>query len=240
MYRANAVFANARFVGVPLRADFALDVEAMLGAIGRERPALVWLAYPNNPTGNLFPAADVERIIRAAPGLVAVDEAYYAFADSSFLSRVTEFANLVVVRTVSKIGMAGVRLGYAAAHPAWIAELEKVRPPYNVNALTQAVVPVLLEHADILADQAATLRSERARVVSALGELRRVEVFPTAANFVLIRVPDAQHWFATLRDAGILVKNVAAMHPLLANCLRITVGAPAENDAMLEALSRYQ
>ena len=240
MYRLYALYANARFVGVPLRADFSLDIDAMLDAIAREQPALVWLACPNNPTGNLFAAADVERIIRAAPGIVAVDEAYYAYAASSFLPRVLEFPNLVVVRTVSKIGMAGVRLGYAAAHPAWIAEIEKVRPPYNVNALTQAVVPVLLEHGALLAEQAATLCGERARVAAALAALRRVSVFPTQANFVLIRVPDAQHWFATLRDAGILVKNVAAMHPLLANCLRITIGTPAENDALLEALSRYQ
>jgi histidinol-phosphate aminotransferase len=240
MYRLYALYAGVRFVGVPLAADFRLDVDAMLDAIDREQPALVWLAYPNNPTGNLFDGGEVERIIRAAPGLVAVDEAYYAYADASFLPRVLEFPNLVVVRTVSKIGMAGVRLGYAAAHPLWIAELEKVRPPYNVNALTQAVVPVLLEHEDLLLEQAATLRRERARVATALGVLRRVVVFPTQTNFVLVRVPDAAHWFATLRDAGILVKNVSAMHPLLADCLRITIGTPAENDALLDALSRYQ
>ena len=240
MYRLYALYAGVRFVGVPLRADFRLDVDAMLDAIDREQPALVWLAYPNNPTGNLFATADVERIVREAPGIVAVDEAYYAFADASFLPRVLEFPNLVVVRTVSKIGMAGVRLGYAVAHPAWIAEIEKVRPPYNINALTQAVVPVLLDHEDLLLEQAATLRRERTRVAAALAALRRVTVFPTQTNFVLIRVPDAQHWFATLRDAGILVKNVSAMHPLLAECLRITIGTPAENDALLDALSRYQ
>jgi histidinol-phosphate aminotransferase len=240
MYRLYALCANARYVGVPLRADFTLDVDAMLEAIAREQPSLVWLAYPNNPTGNLFAAADVERIIRAAPGIVAVDEAYYAYAESSFLPRVLEFANLIVVRTLSKIGLAGARLGYAAAHPAWIAEIEKVRPPYNVNALTQAVVPVVLGHGALLAEQAATARRERERVAAALAALRRVTVFPSQANFVLIRVPDAQHWFATLRDAGILVKNVSAMHPLLADCLRITIGTPAENDALLDALSRYQ
>ena len=240
MYRLNALHANVRFVGVPLNADFTLDVSAMLDAIEREEPALVWLAYPNNPTGNLFDASDVERIIAAAPGIVAVDEAYYAYADSSFVSRVLDFPNLIVVRTVSKIGMAGLRLGYAVAHPAWIAEIEKVRPPYNVNALTQAVVPVLLDHEKPLLEQAATLRLERARVAAALAVLRRVTVFPTQANFVLVRVPDAPHWFATLRDAGILVKNVSAMHPLLADCLRITIGTPAENDALLDALSRYQ
>ncbi len=239
LYRAVADLANLRFVGVPLHADLTLDIDAMLAAIERDKPALIWLAYPNNPTGTLFPEADVERIIRAAPGIVAVDEAYYAFADASFLPRVLEFPNLIVVRTLSKVGMAGVRLGYAAAHPAWIAELDKVRPPYNVNSLTQAVVPVLLAHAPLLAEQAAAIRRERARLAAALAALRRVTVFPSHANFLLVRVPDAPHWFATLREAGILVKNVDGWHPLLANCLRITVGTPAENNALLDALSRY-
>jgi len=239
MYRLYAVFANLRYVGVPLRADFTLDVEAMLAAIAKEQPALVWLPSPNNPTGNAFVAADLERIIRAAPGLVVLDEAYQAFADDTFLPRVLEFPNLVLVRTLSKVGMAGVRLGYAVGHPAWIREIDKVRSPYNVNALTQAVVPVLLDHAAELDDQVASIRRERDRVLATLRTMRRVTVFPTHANFFVIRVPDAPHWFATLREAGILVKNLHGAHPLLDHCLRITVGAPAENDALLAALDRY-
>src|SRR4029453_13661775 len=172
LYRMQADLANLRFVGVPLPADLSLAIDAMLAAIEQHRPALVWLAVPNNPTGTLFDARDVERIIAATPGLVAVDEAYYAFADATFLPRVLEFPNLVVVRTLSKVGMAGVRLGYAAGHPAWIAELDKVRPPYNINALTQAVVPVLLGHADLLAEQAAAIRGERARLAAPLGATR--------------------------------------------------------------------
>jgi len=239
LYRTLADFANLRFVGVPLREDLTLDLEATLAAIERDRPALVWLAYPNNPTGTLFAERDIERIIAAAPGVVAIDEAYYAFADASFLPRVLEFANLLVVRTLSKVGMAGVRLGYAAGHPDWIAEIDKVRPPYNINTLTQVVVPVLLRYDALLAEQAAAIRRERTRMASALAALRRVRVFPSHANFLLVRVPDAPHWFATLKEAGILVKNVDGWHPLLANCLRITVGTPAENNAVLDALGCY-
>ena len=237
MYRRNALMAQARFTAVALRDDFSLDVDAMLAAIARDRPVLVFIAYPNNPTGNLFDAADVERIIRAAPGLVAIDEAYYAYADASFLPRVLEFANLVVLRTVSKIGMAGLRLGYAAGHPDWIAEFDKLRPPYNVNALTQAALPLLLEHAAHFAAQAATLRAERTRVGEALAQ-RGARVFSTKTNFVLVRVPDANAAFAALCGAKILVKNLDGGHPLLANCLRITVGTPAENDALIEVLGR--
>jgi histidinol-phosphate aminotransferase len=238
MYRLNALYANARFVAVPLREDFSLDEKAMLDAIERERAALVWVAYPNNPTGNRFDPLVVERIIRATPGIAVVDEAYYAFATDTFLPRVLEFANLIVVRTVSKIGMAGLRLGYAAAHPAWIAELEKVRPPYNINALTQAVAPVLLAEADLLAAQAASIRAERSRLAEALMQLPGVTVFASETNFVVARVPDAPRSFEALRDAAILVKNLDGWHPLLANCLRITVGTPAENDALLEVFRR--
>jgi len=236
MYRRNALYSGMRFVGVPLAPDFALDTGAMLEAIARERPALVFLAYPNNPTGNLFGADEVERIVRAVPGLVVVDEAYYAFADASFLPRIAEFPNLVVLRTVSKIGMAGLRLGYAIAAPEWIAELNKVRQPYNLNALTQAVAPVLLAEGAMLAEQAVALRAERTRLCAALAALPGVTVFPTQTNFALARVPDAPRWFEALRAAGILVKSLHGSHPLLLHCLRITVGTPAENDALLAAL----
>ena len=236
MYRHNALVAHLRYVGVPLRADFSLDEPAMLAAIAAERPAIVWLAYPNNPTGNRFAPEAIERVVRAAPGLVVVDEAYYAYADDSFVGRVLEFDNLVVVRTVTKIGMAGIRLGYAVAHPAWIAELDKVRPPYNVNALTQAAAPVLLESADELAAHAATIRSERARLGAALASLPGATVYPSETNFIVLRVPDANASFRALLDAGILVKNVDGWHPLLANCLRITVGTPSQNDALVAAL----
>jgi histidinol-phosphate aminotransferase len=238
MYRRTALIAQAPFTGVALRSDFSLDVDAMLAAIARERPALVFIAYPNNPTGNLFDAADVERIVRAAPGLVAIDEAYYAYADATFLPRVLDFPNLVVVRTVSKIGMAGLRLGYAAGHPDWIAQFDKLRPPYNVGSLTQASLPVLLAHNDVFADQAAAIRGERTRVASALAR-RGAQVFATQANFVLVRVPDAHAACAALCDAKILVKNLDGAHPLLAGCLRITIGTPAENDALLDVLARH-
>jgi histidinol-phosphate aminotransferase len=225
-----------RFVGVPLNADFTLDIEAMEAAIARQRPALVFLASPNNPTGNRFAAPHVERILRAAPGLVVVDEAYCAFADDSFLPQLAAFPNLLVLRTLSKIGMAALRLGYAIAAPEWIAELDKVRQPYNLDALTQAAAVVLLQEGALLAEQAAAVRAERARLAAALAALPGVTVHPSEANFVVARVPAAPEWFGRLRAAGLLVKNLHGAHPLLTGCLRITVGTPAENDALLAAL----
>jgi histidinol-phosphate aminotransferase len=237
MYRMNALYTGMRFVGVPLGQDFSLDRAAMLAAIEREGPSLVYLAYPNNPTGNLFFASDVEAVLRATPGLVVVDEAYYAFADGSFLPRIAEFANLLVLRTVSKVGMAGIRLGYAVAAPEWIAELNKVRQPYNVNALTQAAAEVLLTDTDWIAEQAAAIRSGRARLEAELKRLPGTMVFPTQTNFVLVRVTDANEMFEGLRARRILVKNLHGWHPLLANCLRITVGTTEENDLLLAALN---
>jgi histidinol-phosphate aminotransferase len=239
MYRMNALYAGMRFIGVPLGGDFRLDRAAMLAAIERERPSLVYLAYPNNPTGNLFAASDVEAVLRAAPGLVVVDEAYYAFADASFLPRVAEFANLLVLRTVSKVGMAGIRLGYAVAAPEWIAELNKVRQPYNVNALTQAAAEALLTDTGWIAEQAAAIRTGRARLETELKRLPGTTVFPTQTNFVLVRVTDANEMFEGLKARCILVKNLHGWHPLLANCLRITVGTTEENDLLLAALNEF-
>jgi len=240
MYRMDALYASLRFVGVPLRADFSLDLGATLAAIERDNPAVIFLAYPNNPTGNLFADGDVEAILAASRGLVVIDEAYYAFADASFLARVSEFPNLLVLRTLSKVGMAGIRLGYAVAAPAWIAELNKVRQPYNVNALTQAAVETLLLDTSWIGEQAAAIRAERTRLESALARLQNVRVYPTHTNFVLVRVDDANRLFEGLKARRILIKNLHGWHPLLANCLRITVGTPEENDLLLAVLAELE
>ncbi|MFO1282043.1 MAG: histidinol-phosphate transaminase [Burkholderiales bacterium] len=236
MYRIYAGLAHLRAVGVPLRADLTVDEPALLAAIARERPALVWLASPNNPTARVVPLATIERVLAAAPGLVVVDEAYADFAGVTLLPRVLEFPNLVVLRTLSKVGLAGVRLGYAVGHPAWIAEFDKVRSPYNVNSLTQAIVPVVLAASDVLARQVAAILRERERLADALGGLPGTVVSPSDANFLVVRVADAPAVAAALRARGILVKNLHGGHPLTANCLRITVGTPTENDALISAM----
>ncbi len=235
MYRMNALYAGMRFVGVPLAADFSLDRATTLAAIERQRPALVYLAYPNNPTGNLFATSDIEAVLGVTRGLVVVDEAYYAFAHATFLPRVSEFANLLVLRTLSKVGMAGIRLGYAVAGSGWIAELNKVRQPYNVNALTQAAVVALLADTTWIAEQAAAIGVARTRLEAELGKVPGTTVFPTRTNFVLIRVADANGVFEGLKSRRILVKNLHGWHPMLANCLRITVGTPRENELLLTA-----
>ncbi|MCX7139871.1 MAG: histidinol-phosphate transaminase [Proteobacteria bacterium] len=236
MYRIYALVNRMRYVEVPLAADFTLDCARMLDAIEEHRPALTFIAYPNNPTGNLYPEADVLRILQAAPGVVVLDEAYHAFAKKSFMRRLAEFPNLVVMRTLSKVGMAGLRMGYAAGSPAWISEFDKVRPPYNVNVLTQLVAEKLLLHADVLEQQAAEICAGRERLKAALERLPGVTVFASDANFLLVRVPDSGKIFAGMKERGVLVKNLHGSHPLLAQCLRITAGAAEENAQCLDTL----
>ncbi len=239
MYAMSARLAGMNFVGVPLRADLTLDKAAMLAAIAEHRPAITYLAYPNNPTGTLFEVADIEAILRAVgdTGIVIVDEAYQPFALNSFMPRLAEFDNLLVMRTVSKLGLAGIRLGYMSGSKALLDELEKVRPPYNINVLTEAAAEFMLQHVDILDDQAAQLREQRSALAAAMRQLPGVTVFPSAANFLLIQVPQAEQVFANLLKQKILVKNVGKMHALLENCLRITVSTPQENALFLDALS---
>lgn len=239
MYQRSAQFAGMDFVGVPLRADLTLDRDAMLAAIAEHKPALVFLSYPNNPTGNLFDAADIEAIAAALgdSGLAVVDEAYEPFAQHSFMGRLPEFDNLVVMRTVSKLGLAGIRLGYLSAAPQLLAQLDKVRPPYNVNVLTQVAAEFALDHIDVLNAQAALLREARAALAAALAALPGVQVFPSAANFILIRVPNSDDAYAKLLSHKVLIKNMSKMHSVLSNCLRITVSTPEENAAFLAAFT---
>jgi histidinol-phosphate aminotransferase len=239
MYRMIATFAGMDYRGVPLRAeDFALDLPAVLQAMARWRPAVVFLAYPNNPTGNLYDAAALERIIAAAPGLVVIDEAYAPFTDASFLPRVTEFPNLLVMRTVSKMGLAGLRLGLLVGAAGWLAEFDKTRLPYNINVLTQVSAAFALRHRAVFEEQTGRIRAERRRLYQELLALEGVRPYPSEANFILLRVARGQapSLFGALLGRGVLVKNLHGAHPLLADCLRVTVGKPEENDALLRAL----
>lgn len=236
MFKVIAGLTGLRYVGVPLRSDFSLDDGALLEAVKRERPAVLFLACPNNPTGNLFDLDVVEQVIEATSGLVVIDEAYAAFSRESFLPRLARHSNAVLMRTLSKLGLAGLRLGYLAGRSEWLTEFNKVRLPYNINALSQAAGIFALRHHAVLAGQAASLVSERNALATELRNIHGVQVFPSEANFLLFRVPDAAGAFDALKSRKILVKNVSHSHPMLAGCLRVSMGTPAENAAFLSAL----
>ena len=239
MYAMSAQLQGLRFIGVPLTPDFELDQAAMLAAVARERPAIVYLAYPNNPTAKLWDDTTIERIVQAQGeqgGLVVIDEAYQPFAGTSYIDRITRHGHVLLMRTLSKFGLAGVRLGYLMGPRAIIAEVDKVRPPYNISVLNCECALFALEHADVFAAQAQAICAERAGLLAALAKLPGVKVWSSDANMILVRVPDAATTFEGMKTRGVLVKNVSRMHELLANCLRLTVGTADENAQMLAAL----
>jgi histidinol-phosphate aminotransferase len=236
MYEMAARLQGLKFVGVPTTPDFELDCEAMLAAIREHRPAIIYLAYPNNPTANLWDDGVIDAIIEAAPGLVVMDEAYQPFASRDSLERLKRHEHVLLMRTMSKFGLAGVRIGYMMGRAALIHEIDKLRPPFNISVLNCEAALFALEHVDEYARQAATIRAERAKLFDALAALPGVQPFPSEANMILVRVPDAKRLFAGMKARGVLVKNVSGLHPLLANCLRITIGTPEENPQTLAAL----
>jgi len=236
MYAMSAQLQGLKFIGVPLTADFELDEAAMLTAISEHRPAVIYIAYPNNPTANLWDDTVIDKIIDAAPGLVVIDEAYQPFSSKSYIDRVARHEHVLLMRTMSKFGLAGVRIGYMMGPKALIGQVDKVRPPYNISVLNCEAALFALAHQDVFAAQAQDIRNQRMVIQTVLRALPGVKSWPSDANMILVRVPDAQKTFDGMKSHGVLVKNVSKMHPLLANCLRLTVGTADENAQMLAAL----
>jgi histidinol-phosphate aminotransferase len=243
MYAMSAQLQGLQFIGVDLTADFELDAPAMLAAIEREKPAITYIAYPNNPTANLWDAGAIRQIIAACAaygGMVVMDEAYQPFSSKSWMDEIKaapeQNANVLLMRTLSKFGLAGVRLGYMCGPQDLIHEIDKLRPPYNISVLNAECALFALEHSDAFAAQAAMITAQRAMLLEALVKLPGLKAYPSNANMITVRTPDADAAFAHLKSQGILVKNISKMHPLLKNCLRLTVGTPDENAKMLAAL----
>lgn len=236
MYDMITRFTGMDYVAVPLAGDFSLDLDAMLAAIEQHQPAIVFLAYPNNPTGNLFDRNAVNAVIEASPGLVVVDEAYHAFAGDSFMDDLGQYDNLVVMRTVSKMGLAGLRLGLLAGPTQWLVEFDKTRLPYNINILTQVSARFALSHREVLDQQTRQICTDRESLMQALMGIEGITPFPSQANFILFRVADTDAVFAGLQEKGVLIKNLNGAGGALAGCLRVTVGTPEENEAFIIAL----
>ena len=239
MYAMSAQLQGLQFIGVPLTADFELDEAAMLAAIAEHKPAITYLAYPNNPTANLWDDGTIENIIEAVGqqgGLVVMDEAYQPFASKSYINRIVQHKHVLLMRTLSKFGLAGVRLGYMMGPKALIAEIDKVRPPYNISVLNCECALFALENKDVFVTQAHDLIAQRDMLLESLGKMPGVKCWKSDANMILVRVADSTKTFEAIKAQGVLVKNVSKMHVLLNNCLRLTVGTSAENLQMLAAL----
>ena len=238
MYRMIATFLGMPYIGVPLQADFTMDADAMLSAIQQHQPAVIFLAYPNNPTGNLFDEKVVDQIIEDTESLVVIDEAYYAFADKTYADKLGKYGNLLVMRTVSKMGLAGLRLGYLAGAKTLINEFDKVRLPYNINVLTQLSACFALDHVEELHQQTSQIKQDREKLLGELSTIDGIEVYPSQANFILFRcqTKPADDVFESLKQQKILIKNLSKSSTQLANCLRVTVGTTEENQRFVSGL----
>lgn len=239
MYQHIAKTLGLDFQSVSLNADFTIDMELMLAAIKQHAPAVIFLAYPNNPTANLFADADLLQIIEAAPGLVVIDEAYQPFAQKSFLKEVNKYPNVLVMRTVSKLGLAGIRLGYMVGNKVLIEQFEKIRLPYNINILTQETARFAFKHYPVLEAQAEKICVQREFLFDELGKVKSIEVFPSKANFILFRLLNkkAAIVFEEIKQAGVLIKNMGVVSGLPTECLRVTVGSSEQNQRFIEVLN---
>ena len=238
MYQMIATFTHLKYVDIPLDKDFSFNIKHSLALVDKHRPKLIFIAYPNNPTGNLFNKQDLITLIKNTTALVVIDEAYYAYADDDFLSQLTQFDNLVIIRTVSKIGLAGLRLGLLIANKPMIAQLDKLRLPYNINTLTQLSAQFLLDNFDELGQQTKKIIAQRNQMMLALDAFDEIITYSTQANFILFKVSNANDLFNYLLENNILIKNLSAQ-VLLTNCLRLTIGTPQENDLFVQTLTHY-
>lgn len=238
MYELTARALAQKVVAVPLTNEFDLDADAVIKAAKRTKARVIFLACPNNPTGNRFSDRAVRKVLERTGAIVVIDEAYYSFSGQTLLPFLARHPNMILLRTLSKIGLAGLRLGVLTASKEIIGELNKIRLPYNINRLSQAAGLVALKHAKTLNTQISLLISERCKLYNALLRTPGVTPFPTETNFILMWVEkNATRVFQALKKRGILVKNLDRSGPLK-GCLRVTIGTPAENREFLKTLKQ--
>jgi histidinol-phosphate aminotransferase len=221
---------------IPLDRDFDIDLDPMLAALRKEKPKIVFLSSPNNPTGNCFSSEKILKIIAESKGIVVVDEAYQPFSsEKGFVPMLRDFKNLVIMRTLSKIGLAALRFGFLIADEEIIDEVNKVRLPFNVNALSQAVAVEALKKKKVLKAVIQEIAGERDKMLVAMEHIEGVTPFPSEANFILFRVKDPRKVYGRLLEKGILVRNIS---DAVTGCLRVTIGTPKENVLFLRALEK--
>ncbi len=241
MYPIISRMTGLNYVGIPLQKDFNLDIQVLLDAIDTHQPVLTFIAQPNNPTGNVFPRRQIEQIIRTSSGLVVIDEAYFPFTDSTMLDQLYHHDNLLILRTVSKMGLAGLRLGMLLGPDPWLEQLEKLRLPYNIGTLTQLTAEFALQHKETLQASVADIRRQRGHLYQQMKTLSGFTIYPSEANFLLFRSPEGTgpdlHRY--LIQQGILIKNLHGSHPMLTDCLRVTVGTKEENQRFVSTLQQW-
>ena len=215
--------------------NFDLDTDKILKTVKKEKPKVIFLSYPNNPTGNCFSEERILKIIKGCSMPVVVDEAYYDFSKKTFLPYLKKYKNLIILRSLSKIGLAGLRVGILIADKGIVKELNKVRLPYNLNSFSQAIASSVLKNRKAIDEQLDNIISERQRLAEEMKGIDRLIVYPSDSNFILFRTNNAEKIFKGLIDKGILIRNMNKPGRLK-NCLRVTIGTPEENEEFLRAV----
>ncbi len=236
MHHRQARIAGTGIIEIRRGPDFSIDIEGALGAVDEDRPEMVFVCSPNNPTGTLTPQGDVRRLVEASEGLVVLDEAYHEFCGESFVGELADHPNALVVRTLSKaFGLAGIRVGYGVARPELLKPFARVRMPYSVSAYSLAAATVVLRHVDLVLERVRDIVAERDRLARELASLDGMEVFPSSGNAVLFRHPEAARLIAGLAEGGIVIRDFTTL-PGCEGCLRVTAGTPEEGTAFLETV----
>ena len=238
MYELVSKYVNLEYFGVQLDSNFDINLSDALLIIEREKPKIIFIAYPNNPTGNCFDYDAIIEIIKSTNSMVILDEAYYAYSDKSFLSEISNFPNLLVLRTISKIGFAGLRLGLLIGDQETIAQLNKLRLPYNINALTQTSANFLLQDKQRIINNAQIIIEERRRLAHELSLFSKFKVYPSQTNFILVHSEDAHSLHTALKENGILIKGFPKGSKL-SDFIRISVSEPVENNILIDAIRNY-
>ena len=237
MYKQISQVLGLTFKGVPLLKNFSLDIKLMLLKIEEFNPAIIFLAYPNNPTANLWSKKDIDLIIKKTNGVVIIDEAYGSFSGESFIDKIDNYENLLVMKTVSKIGLAGIRLGYLIGESGIIRNINKLRLPFNINILSQKISELSIENNNYLEMQTKEIIKLKESLVSKMMNIDKIKVYESKTNFVLFKVLSgtANDTFKSLLSEKILIKNMTNT-PGLENCLRVTVGSEKENNLFIQSL----
>jgi len=240
MYRIISESVGSQYLDVPLTEDFDIDLNALLLAIERHDPGCIFFAYPNNPSGNLFDAKKIRAVAEAMNGLVIIDEAYFSYSRETFMPYIGTVGNLAVLRTFSKLGLAGLRLGFLVGPESWLREIDKVRLPYNISTLTQATGKFALSYSEWFDARVQAICSERERFGEEMRRLPQLVVYPSVANFFLIRfeASDTGVVVDKLLEDNIMIKNLDDQHEKLRGCVRVTVGTPDENDQFIQVLHK--
>ncbi len=235
MYGIIARAQGQQVIEIPLDDNFDLHVEKILSAIKKKRPKVIFISYPNNPTGNCFSEYRILKIIKGCSMPVVVDEAYYDFSKKTFLPYLKKYKNLIILRSLSKIGLAGLRVGILIADKGIVSELNKVRLPYNLNSYSQVIASSVLKNRRAIDEQIDKVISERERLMDAMKGIDKIKAYPSDSNFILFKVKNAQRVYKDLIDRSILIRNMNGKG-LLKDALRVTIGKPDENREFLKAL----